>query len=447
VTNLAPATHVTLLDKVRANYTQAILLAGVTLYLPFAYFTASAITPLIFTIGLFLLGHLKSLRVFWPVAVATVALLLLAFVRSDFVDGLMHGMSFAQAAAHDKHKYFIAPIFIWAFIWAVPCAAYNLNERQSERVFKYFSYIMLVLTALLAAEALSHYGLRDWINRAFFKGARPEMVVVRVSDSNFLLLYLFWPLTLYFVARRWTAAIIAMVVTLIGLSIVVDTNSQLLALAVSAAVFFAVKYWPRGLWSRKITPERTMAVAAAAFLLSFPFVVIGLERAGVLAKIAPHIGDSWRARFEIWTFAAKKALTHPIWGLGYESSRNFEPRIPEHPHSPAMQAWMELGIPGLIVIAALWFFVFWCLAPKGEGAPPVETTGFVELGAAPAPVSEETEEQRARPYVLAAAVTFFVVNAISYGIWRDWLYTQGAFSAAMMMLSIKAVTQLRKFQY
>jgi hypothetical protein len=94
----------------------------------------------------------------------------------------------------------------------------------------------------------------------------------------------------------------------------------------------------------------------------------------------------------------------------------------------------------------MWFFVFWCLAPKGEGTPPVESSGLVELGAVRAPVSEEAEEQRARPYVLAAAVTFFVVNAISYGIWRDWLYTQGAFSAAMMMLSIKAVTQLRKFQ-
>ena len=438
-------TNATLLDKVRPNYTQAIFLAGVTLYLPFAYFTASAITPLVVLIGLFLVGHLKSLRVFLPVALCTALLYLLAFVRSDFVDGLVHGKSFAQAA-HDSRLYFRAPMIMWAFVWAVPCAALNLNERQSERVFKYFSYIMLALTVLLAAEALSHYGLRNWINRAFFKGARPEMVVVRVSDSNFLLLYLFWPLTMYFMARRWTAAIIAMAVTLIALSIVVDTNSQLLALAVSTAVFFAVKYWPRGFWSRKITPERTMAVAAAAFLLSFPFVVLGLMRAGVLAKIAPHIGESWRARFEIWGFAVTKALEKPIWGWGYEFSRNFEPRIPEHPHSPAMQAWMELGIPGLIVVAAMWFFVFWCLAPKGEGAPPEETSGMVELGAVRAPVSEATEEQRARPYVLAAAVTFFVVNAISYGIWRDWLYTQGAFSAAMMMLSIKAVTQLRKFQ-
>ena len=435
----------TLLDKVRPNYAQAVFLAGVTLYLPFAYFTASAITPLVVLIGLFLVGYLKSLRVFLPVALCTALLYILAFLRSDFVDSLMHGKSFAQAA-HDSRLYFRAPMIIWAFVWAVPCAAYNLNERQSERVFKYFSYIMLALTALLAVEALSHYGLRDWINRAFFKGARPEMVVVRVSDSNFLLLYLFWPLTMYFMARRWVAAIIAMVVTLIALSIVVDTNSQLLALAVSAAVFFAVKYWPRGLWSRKITPERTMAVSAAAFLLAFPFIVLGLMRAGVLAKIAPHIGDSWRARFDIWGYAVMQALKKPVWGWGYESSRNFEPFIPEHPHSPAMQAWMELGIPGLIIVAAMWFFVFWCLAPKGEGAPPVETSGFVELGAERAPVSEATEEQRARPYILAAAVTFFVVNAISYGIWRDWLYTQGAFSAAMMMMSIKAVTQLRKFQ-
>ena len=76
----------------------------------------------------------------------------------------------------------------------------------------------------------------------------------------------------------------------------------------------------------------------------------------------------------------------------------------------------------------------------------METSGLVELGVAQAAVSEETEDQRARPYVLAAAVTFFVVNAISYGIWRDWLYAQGAVSAAAMMMAIKAVAAGRKFQ-
>jgi len=443
--NLAPMTQTTLWDKIRANYTQAIFLAGITAYLPFAYFTASGITPLIFLIGALLLWHLKSLRVFAPVAAATAVLLILAFVRSDFVYGLMHGMSFAQAAAYDKHQYFRNPMITWFGLWAVICAGRSLDEQQSARVFKYFGYAMLILTALLAAETLSHYGLRNWINRSFFKGARPEMVVVRVSDSNFLLLYLFWPLTFYFLAQRWIAAVIAMTITILALSIVVDTNAQILALAVSTGAFFAVKYWPRGLWARRITPERVMAVSVAAFLLAFPFVVLGLERAGVFAKIGPHMGDSWRARLDIWTFAAEKACQKPLWGWGYESSRKFA-SIPEHPHSPALQAWFELGVPGLVVLAAMWFLIFWGLAPKGEGAPAVENAGLVELSATPAPVAEGTYDQRARPYVLALAVTFFVVNAISYGTWRDWLYAQGAFSAAMMMLAIKAVAAKRKFQ-
>ena len=440
------ASPATLWDKFRANYSQAILLIGITAYLPFAYFTASGITPLIFLIGVLLLGHLKSLRVFLPVAAATAALLILAFVRSDFFDGLMHGMTFAQAAVYDKHLYFRNPMITWFGLWAVICAGRNLGEVQSARVFKFFACAMLVLTALLAAEALSHYGLRDWINRSFFKGARPEMVVVRVSDSNFLLLYLFWPLTFYFLAQRWTAAVIAMTIIIVFLSIVVDTNAQILALAISTGVFFAVKHWPRGLWARRITPERVMAVSVAVFLVAFPFAVLALARSGVLAKAGAHMGDSWRARLDIWTFAAEKASQKPLWGWGYESSRKFDPFIPEHPHSPALQAWLELGVPGLIVLAALWFFVFWCLAPKGEGAPPTEDPGLVELSAAPQIVSEDTEDQRARPYILALAVTFFVVNAISYGIWRDWLYAQGAFSAAMMMLAIKAVAAKRKFQ-
>ncbi len=435
----------TLWDKVRGNYNQAVLLVGVTAYLPFAYFTASAITPLIFLIGVFLLGNLKSLRVFLPVALCTAALLIMAFLRSDFVDSLRHGESLSQAA-HETKWYFRPAMVMWAAIWAVPCTAWALNERQSERVFRWLSYVMLALTALLAAEALSHFGLRNWINRSFFKGARPEMVVVRVSDSNFLLLYLFWPLTMYFMARRWIVAVIAMVLTIVGLSIVVGTDAQIMALLVSTAAFLAVKYWPRGLWSRRIVPERVAAVMAGAFLLSFPFVILALVRSGLLGKIASHVGASSQARLGIWTFGVLEAAKKPFLGWGFESARNFDPIIPDHPHSPAIQAWLELGIPGLLLIAAIWFLIFWRLAPKGEGAIPVDTGGFVEFDAAPAAVSEDTEVQRARPYALALVVTFFTVNAISYGIWRDWIYTQGAFSAAAMILATKAVLQFRKFQ-
>lgn len=447
--NLAPMTTrgatTTPWDKVRENYTQIIFLIGVTAYLPFAYFTASAVTPLIFLIGFLLLGHLKSLRVFAPVAAATAVMLVLAFLRSDFVDGLMHGKSFAQAA-HDSKLYFRAPMITWFGIWALVCAAYNLKERQSARVLRYFGYIMLILTALLAAEALSHFGLRDWINRAFFKGARPEMVVVRVSDSNFLLLYLFWPLSFYFMRRGWAIAVGAMALVIAGLSIVVDTNAQLLALAVSAMVFFAVKFWPQGLWARRITPERTMAVLVGVFLLIFPFVVLLLDRSGTLGKAGHHLGGSWGERLRIWAFAVEQASKKPMWGWGYESSRNFDPIIPEHPHSPSLQAWLEMGVPGLVVLAAIWFLIFWCLAPKGEGAPAADDNGLIELAAAPEPVAEGALEHQARPYVLALAVTFFTVNAVSYGIWRDWIYAQGAFSAAIMMLSIKAVAGRRKFQ-
>jgi O-antigen ligase len=436
----------TLWDKVRDNYTQVVLLIGVTAYLPFAYFTASAVTPLIFLIGFLLLGHLKSLRIFAPVAAATGIMLILAFLRSDFVDSLMHGKSFAQAA-HDSKLYFRAPMITWFGIWALVCAAYDLGERHSARVVDYFGYIVLVLTVLLAAEALSHFGLRNWINQSFFKGARPEMVVVRVSDSNYLLLYLFWPLAFYFMRRGWAAAVGFMALVIAGLSVVVDTNAQLMALAVSSAVFFAVKYWPRGLWARRITPERTTAVLVGAFLLVFPFIVLAMARSGALARAAQHMGGSWGERLRIWTFAVEQASRKPIWGWGYESSRNFDPIIPEHPHSPSLQAWLELGIPGLIVLAVLWFLIFWGLAPKAGGAPVADDdAGLVELTAAPEPVAEDAFAQQARPYVLALTVTFFTVNAVSYGIWRDWIYAQGAFSAAIMILSIKAVAARRKFQ-
>ncbi|MGZ3305762.1 MAG: hypothetical protein ACXU8U_07860, partial [Asticcacaulis sp.] len=317
-------------DKVRHNYTQSVLLAGVTLLLPVLYLTASAVTPWIFLIGVFLLWHLRSARGFWPAMLFTAALLILGFLRSDFIDMLGHGKSVGESF-HDSNRYFLAPMVMWAAIWSLVLAGFNLGDDQAQRVFKWFSLICLVLTGLLAMEAVSHFGLRDSINRAWFKGARPEMVVVRVSDSNFALLFLFWPLTFYFMARRWIAAVIAMAVTIVALGVVVDTNAQILALAASFLVFLAAKYWPRGWWGRGVTPERTLAVLAGGFVFAFPFVMLWLTRSGLAMRLKPHLGQSWGARIDIWSFAVTKASQKPWLGWGFESARNFEPVIPNHP--------------------------------------------------------------------------------------------------------------------
>ncbi len=447
MTDAGAVAQATVWDKIRANYTQWVLFIGIGVFLPFSYFVASATTPLIVLIGVFLLGHLKSLKVFWPVAALTAMMLVLGFIRSDFVDMLAHGESLKQAS-HDSKMYFRAPMLMWAAIWAVVCAGYNLSEAQSRRVFKWFGLVMLVLTGLLAAEAASHFGLRDAINRAWFKGARPEMVVVRVSDSNFVLLFLFWPLTFYFMARRWIAAVVAMALVVSVLAVVVDTNAQLLGLILSGIVFAIAKYWPRNLSGRGVTPERVMAVLVGIFILAFPFIMLWLARSGLALKIKPHLGASWAARIDIWSFAVNKAAEKPWFGWGYEASRLFVPIIPNHPHSPALQAWLELGVPGLVILAALWFAIFWCMAPKGEVAAP-ETDTLAELTAIDTvrEVDEGSVAQQARPYLLALAVTYFFINAISFGIWRDWLYTLGAFAVAMSLISIKAVNEGKRFQF
>lgn len=432
----------TVWDKVYTNYTQVILLLGITAFLPFAYFVASGVTPLIFLIGALLLWHLRSAKAFWPAMLFTAALLVLGFLRSDFIDMLSQGKTIGQAAQASK-MYFRAPMIMWAAIWSVVLAGYNLSGPQARRVFKWLSLLMLVLTGALAAEAVSHFGLRDMINRTWFHGARPEMVVVRVSDSNFALLFLFWPLTFWFMARGWMAAVIAMAITIVALGFVVDTNAQILALAASFLVFLAAKYWPRGWWNRGITPERTLAAAAGAFIFAFPFLMLWLTRSGLAAKIKPHLGQSWGARIDIWSFAVSKAAQKPWLGWGFESARNFEPVIPNHPHNMAIQAWLELGVPGLLLLAGLWTAIFWCMAPKGAPSAMPEAQGLRELGAAEAaaPVAEGSVEQQARPYWLALATCYFIINAISFGIWRDWLYSLGAFAAAMAIIAVKAVRE------
>jgi hypothetical protein len=94
-------------------------------------------------------------------------------------------------------------------------------------------------------------------------------------------------------------------------------------------------------------------------------------------------------------------------------------------------------------LAAIWFSIFWFVAPKGAANVPKDR--FVELSAETESGSvQNTAEQQARPYMLAAVTAYFTLNTLSYGIWKAWLISLGAMALVVAILSIKAVRQDRK---
>jgi len=100
-----------------------------------------------------------------------------------------------------------------------------------------------------------------------------------------------------------------------------------------------------------------------------------------------------------------------------------------------------LGIPGLLLVAATWFCIFWFIAPKGATEVSPKAGEFIELSAVAEDDAVATAEQKARPYMLAAATAYFTLNVLSYGLWKAWLISLAAMMLVVAILVIKAVKE------
>jgi len=439
---------------VREGYASWVLYGGLTIFGLWAYVSTTGLPALLLLIGLLSLGHLflshGSWKAFAPFAALTALLLLLGLLRSDFAQAVMHGVPIAQAYKGSQlvitgDVTITVPMIIWVIAWASIFGARSLEDARAFALFKLFVYVLTSLAVVQFLEAVSHFGLRQMLS-ANVSHSRDNMLIVGFANTNCALLMMFWPLVMVQMARGQRLVIAVVVIALVAAAFASDTNAHLLALAASTAVFFAVQYWPRTL--KALAPERVMAVLSLIPMLLFPAIIYALMQSGLAQKIKTDLLPSWAARIDIWTFAVSRALEKPIWGWGYETSRQFDPMIPNHPHDMALQAWLELGIPGLLLLATFWFWLFWSMGIKGEIVEEGTSDGHLRA-------LDEKEEHgpaegnfalRFRPYLMAQATCFLVIGTISYGLWRAWFYCLGAFAVMAAILAIKAARESIKLR-
>jgi len=427
--------------RARDNYAPWVFRISLVFLFLFAFFAPDHMAMLVFLMGILVVAQVRYLKTMIVPAVLTGLLLLLGFARSDFIDFIRHGMD-AGAAYRNSTRYFQAPMMEWLAAWAAVMAAWRLAPARAKGPMTWLMWAFAALTVIQLLDTASFMGLRNAVNRQYFGGHRPEMVVVLVSNSNAILELLFWPMAWYLVERRNFAVLWGAVAAIIGCALVVDTNAQVLAMIAAFIVFLAARYWPAGWRAGGFRPERVLAVLAAGVVLGFPPLVMWLMRSGLALKIKTDILPSWSARIDIWTFAVSKAMEKPLWGWGFESARTFAPVIPDHPHNMSLQAWLELGIPGLVLLALFWFSAFWLIG--GDGRRGTRGNELIEIGLDSEfkdslKDSGEDTTSDPQPYWLAAVTGFYLINTISYGIWRDWFYCTGALAVITAFLAVRAV--------
>ncbi|HEX2558743.1 O-antigen ligase family protein, partial [Phenylobacterium sp.] len=193
-------------------------------------------------------------------------------------------------------------------------------------------------------------------------------------------------------------------------------DAPLLAAVAGVAAALAVIRWPKG-------APRTLAIGAGLFMLLAPWIVLAARNAGWLQAVQKAAPQSWADRIGYWGNAANWASADPILGWGLDASRMFSPGIRLHPHDAALQIWMELGMVGALAAAIVWAMTF---ARMGRERP-----GLIAAAQA------------------ASAAAYFVIGAVSFGVWQEWWLALAALAAAACAAvrrqpAAVAVAQLRR---
>jgi O-antigen ligase len=304
------------------------------------------------------------------------------------------------------------------------------NVEQNARAFAVGVFLgaIFVLLELLTKGAITRFVVNriDWLrpeNAKHVKIFQGEIIAFKSAEfrqSAALLVFHFWPalLTLRNVTgRSWRTVFfsIIMIVAIAAPIFLSDRMSSQLALITSLIVFpFAFK-WRSG----------TIRALAAAWCVSF---VVILPTALMAYKAELHLADwvpeSARARLILWEVTAEGVSKRPLFGIGAASTPAvsvpreqatqpegfvFPRTTGKHAHNLFLQTWYELGLIGVVLVAA-------------AGA-------FLALRILVLPVA-------AQPFAAAAFAAVLVTVFTSFSMWQGWFIS--AVSLTLLYLLIAA---------
>lgn len=368
------------------------VLAGTFALTPLlAWLAPLGFAPLVALAGLLTLPAIHLRRDDWSTAAAVLVLVgwaMLSVRWSPYKPPDLEGNTALKLALQ-------APLY-----WAAVCAARRASPAARTLAIRLLVWGMAALAVVLLVEAL--FGARVYMLLKTLIGDseadRWDLAQRNVGNGGFILA-LFWApaglAALRVGGLSWLAGL--MLASLALLTFSFGPDAPLLAAMAGIAAALAVIRWPR------LAP-RVLAVFAGLFMLLAPWIVLAARNSGLLQAAQAAAPQSWADRIGYWGNAANWAAADPVLGWGLDASRMFSPGIRLHPHDAALQIWMELGMVGALAAAIVWGMTF-------------------------------ARMSRVRPGLIAgaqaaAAAAYFVIGAVSFGVWQEWWLALGALAAA-----------------
>lgn len=200
----------------------------------------------------------------------------------------------------------------------------------------------------------------------------------------------------------WVVAVAALM-----LSLAVGSTTVMILIAVTLGLFAAFRENP---WYLPRLLALFLVVVTVTLPVSMPLVldrvaVAFVESDGSVDEGGTAVAGSMEHRYLIWRFAADRAAERPFLGWGFDASRSLPgghqltgeraELLPLHPHNAVLQVWLELGVPGLLLLCVVLWRTY--MPPGWERFP--------------------RRELLVRTLTVTAV---FIAASATFGIWQSW---------------------------
>ncbi len=282
-------------------------------------------------------------------------------------------------------------------------AAYRtLDEAGRERAMTALAWAGPVFVVILGSELLSDGALTRLVRGM----AHDEPFNFnRLNRSSAILAIFAWPYALALWRKVHGLAALAFLALVLAYLWHVPMLASLVAFLGAGFVFLVVYPRPRP------ALVALRAVVLIGIVLGPPLLAFAVAPVFELTELAPlakHVPGQERSivhRLYIAQFVLEQIAERPLTGWGFDASRDLPgsdviaykggTRLPLHPHNAALQIWLELGIPGVLIAAGLVIQLLRGL-----------------MGFAP--------HRRAAATGAAVFTMYLLVALMSFGIWQNW---------------------------
>ncbi|WP_082554867.1 O-antigen ligase family protein [Caulobacter sp. Root1455] len=359
-----------------------------------AYLAPLGFAPLLALTGLLALPGLRLTRSAAPPLLILLVLALWAAVSTTWSPAVI---DLAKLKGYgDIESLTALKLFLQlATYGAAVVALRGLSDAGARRAATVLAYGTVALAVVAALDSLSGAAIYQKLHEVTGEAIRPDLAMVKVSLSTYVMALLFWPAALILSRLSRGGLIWLLAAGLIVTSVICSSDACLVALAAGGLAWLLVYAF------RQTGAKVLVGLVAAPFVLAPLAMLVGVETGFIawLHKLAPA---SWDSRLNIWTFTADHVQNHPFRGWGLDASRAFGPAIPLHTHNAQLQLWLELG-----AIGAALGGVFFCWLAYG--------------------IARLSERSRTEAAMAAAAlVSYLVIGGVSFGVWQEWWLALGA---------------------